>query len=581
MALDAGMLSFLLREINEQLGGGRVEKIYQPAKDEIQLMIRREGKTARLLINAGSACPRICITEVKSENPAKAPMFCMLLRKHFQGARFVEAVQVGFDRIACLQFEGTDEMGFFCKKHIIVEIMGKYANIIITDGENKILSLLRQIDFSQNLARQLFPGMHYTAPAQQDRRNPLKTDKALFQTLAESCGGEHSAQRFIMTTFAGISPLIAREIVYRCAQNTDASMEMCGEGFANTFCDVMDRIRQGRGEPVLALDTGNMPVEFGFLPLTQYENVLQLSVCGSFGNLLDRYYSEKSRNEKLRQRAADLLRITSGASARIAKKIAVQTEELSRVQEGEKYRLWGDLITANIYKMQRGATTVNLENYMDGTTVEIPLDSRLTPAQNAQRYYKKYTKSKSARVHLKEQLETAEKESVYIQSVQDALSRAETEKELEEIRSELYHSGYASRMKHYTEKKQSAPSYIRFRTSGGYSVLCGKNNAANDYLTFQHANKSDWWFHAKNTPGSHVILECAGMPEPPAQDFTEAATIAAVYSKAGEGAIAEVDYTLVKHVKKPAGAKPGFVIYHTNWSASVVPDRELTANLRV
>ena len=333
--------------------------------------------------------------------------------------------------------------------------------------------------------------------------------------------------------------------------------------------------------PVLALDTGNMPVEFGFLPLTQYENVLQLSVCGSFGNLLDRYYSEKSRNEKLRQRAADLLRITSGASARIAKKIAVQTEELSRVQEGEKYRLWGDLITANIYKMQRGATTVNLENYMDGTTVEIPLDSRLTPAQNAQRYYKKYTKSKSARVHLKEQLETAEKESVYIQSVQDALSRAETEKELEEIRSELYHSGYASRMKHYTEKKQSAPSYIRFRTSGGYSVLCGKNNAANDYLTFQHANKSDWWFHAKNTPGSHVILECAGMPEPPAQDFTEAATIAAVYSKAGEGAMAEVDYTLVKHVKKPAGAKPGFVIYHTNWSASVVPDRELTANLRV
>jgi len=581
VALDAGMLSFLLREINEQLGGGRVEKIYQPAKDEIQLMIRKEGKTSRLLINAGSACPRIGITEVKSENPAKAPMFCMLLRKHFQGARFIEAVQIGFDRIACLQFEGTDEMGFSCKKHIIVEIMGKYANIIITDGDNKILSLLRQIDFSQNLSRQLFPGMHYMAPVQQDRRNPLETDKALFQTLAESCDRECSAQRFIMTTFAGISPLVAREIVYRCAKDTDASMEMCAKSLADAFCDVMDRVRLGRGEPVLALDSENMPVAFGFLPLTQYENALHLSACGSFGNLLDRFYSEKSRNEKLRQRAADLLRITSAASSRIAKKIAVQTEELNRVQEGEKYRLWGDLITANIYKMQRGAATVNLENYMDGTIVEIPLDSRLTPAQNAQRYYKKYTKSKSARVHLKEQMEAAEKESVYIQSVQDALSRAETEKELEEIRRELYHSGYASRMKHYTEKKQSAPSYIRFRTSGGYSVLCGKNNAANDYLTFQHANKGDWWFHAKNTPGSHVILECAGMPEPPAQDFTEAAVIAAVYSKAGEGAMAEVDYTQVKHVKKPAGAKPGFVIYHTNWSASVVPDRELIAALRI
>jgi len=581
MALDAGMLSFLLFEINEQLGGGRVEKIYQPAKDEIQLMIRKEGKTSRLLMNAGSACPRICITEVKSENPAKAPMFCMLLRKHFQGARFIEAVQIGFDRIARLQFEGTDEMGFSCRKHIIVEIMGKYANIIVTDGNDKILSLLRQIDFSQNLSRQLFPGMHYAAPVQQDRQNPLALDKALFQTLAESCGRGRSAQQFIMTTFAGISPLVAREIVYRCAKDTDASMEKCVESLADAFCDVMDRIRLGKGEPVLALDSENTPVAFGFLPLTQYENALHLSACGSFGNLLDRFYSEKSKKEKLRQRAADLLRITSAASTRISKKIAVQTEELNRVQEGEKYRLWGDLITANIYKMQRGATTVNLENYMDGTTVEIPLDSRLTPAQNAQRYYKKYTKSKSARVHLAEQMEAAERESIYIQSVQDALSRAETEKELEEIRRELYHSGYASRMKHYTEKKQSAPSYIRFRTSGGYSVLCGKNNAANDYLTFQHANKGDWWFHAKNTPGSHVILECAGMPEPPAQDFTEAAAIAAVHSKAGEGAIAEVDYTQVKHVKKPAGAKPGFVIYHTNWSASVVPDRELVDALRV
>ncbi len=581
MALDAGMLSFLLGEINQQLGGGRIEKIYQPAKDEIILVVRKEGKTSRLLINAGSACPRICITEEKSENPAKAPMFCMLLRKHFQGARFVHAVQHGFDRIAQLRFEGTDEMGFSCVKHIIVEIMGKYANIIVTDGEDKILSLLRQVDFSQNLSRQLFVGMRYTAPVQQDRQNPLDADKALFCSLVDSADRETSAQRFIMTTFAGISPLVAREIVYRCAKSTDATIGMCGDRLADVFCNVMDLVRQGTGEPVLAKDSENVPAAFGFLPLTQYENILQLSVCKSFGALLDRYYNEKSRNEKLRQRGADLLRITSQASARIAKKIAIQTEELERVQEGEKYRLWGDLITANIYKMQRGAASVKLENYMNGAMVEIPLDSRLTPAQNAQRYYKKYTKSKSARVHLQEQMEAAEKESIYIQSVQDALSRAETEKELEEIRRELYHSGYASRMKHYTEKKQIAPSYIRFRTSGGYSVLCGKNNAANDYLTFQHANKGDWWFHAKNTPGSHVILECASMPEPPAQDFTEAAVIAAVYSKAGDGATAQVDYTQVRHIKKPAGAKPGFVIYHTNWSAAVTPDRALAASLRI
>lgn len=580
MALDAGMLSFILGEINEKLLGGRVEKVYQPAKDEIVLVIRKEGETYRLLINAGSTCPRIGITGVKSENPAKAPMFCMLLRKHFQGARLVAAEQYGFDRIARLRFEGADEMGFSCEKWIFVEIMGKYANIIITDEHEKILGLLRQVDFSQNLSRQLFVGMRYAVP-QQNRINPLEVDRDSFNMLAAACDPDRPAQRFIMTTFAGISPLVAREIAYRCGGNTEASMTDCSAALTDTFFTVMDKIRQRTGVPVLVLDPRTGPVEYSFLSLTQYGTSEEQCTCESFGTLLDRYYSEKSRNEKLRQRGADLLRIVSQTSAKITRKIAVQKEELEQVQKGETYRLWGDLITANIYRMQRGAASVTLENYMNGTDVEIPLDSRLTPAQNAQKYYKKYAKSKSAAVHLQEQIAAAQQELSYIQSVQDALSRAETEKELGEIRKELYHSGYASKMKHYIEKKQSTPSFIRFKTSGGYSVLCGKNNVANDYLTFQHAAKSDWWFHAKNTPGSHVILECAGMPEPPAQDFTEAATIAAVYSKSGEGAAAQVDYTLVKHVKKPAGAKPGFVIYHTNWSAAVVPDQNLVAALRV
>lgn len=580
MALDAGMLSFILGEINEQLIGGRVDKVYQPAKDEIVLIIRKEGETFRLLINAGSACPRIGITTEKSENPAKAPMFCMLLRKHFQGARLVIAEQQGFDRIARLRFEGTDEMGFACEKCILVEIMGKYANIIITDGEDKILSLLRQVDFSQNLSRQLFVGMRYFAP-QQGRINPLEIDRDSFLALASDWERDGSAQRFIMNTFSGISPLVAREIVYRCAGNTEAPMKECAAALVDIFFAVMDQIRQKNGTPVMMLDQHSGPVEYSFLPLTQYGDFVTQCICESYGALLDRYYSEKSRNEKLRQRAADLLRIVSQTSSRIIKKIAVQKDEMGQVEKGETYRLWGDLITANIYRMQRGAVSAELENYMDGTTVKIPLDSRLTPAQNAQKYYKKYSKSKSAAIHLQEQIAAAQQELSYIQSVQDALSRAETEKELGEIRKELYHSGYASKMKYYTEKKQGTPSFIRFKTSGGYSVLCGKNNAANDYLTFQHATKGDWWFHAKNTPGSHVILECSGMPEPPAQDFTEAATIAAVYSKAGDGAAAQVDYTLVRYVKKPAGAKPGFVIYHTNWSAVVVPNRELVATLRV
>lgn len=579
MAFDAGMLSFVLSEINGKMANGKVEKIYQPAKDELVFLIRNFGNTERLLINAGSRCPRINITNTKAENPAKAPMLCMLLRKHLQGALLKGAEQLGFERAARLSFDAFDDMGFRCEKHIIVEMMGKYSNVILTDGDDKIISVLRQIDFSQSLKRQLLPGMIYEAPPGQDKHDPMCMDEDSFNRLAAACEGDRLCERFIMSTFSGISPLVAREIATISGGSPSATVDECADTLTSNFFTVIRNIVNSDGVPVILYDKSGLPKEYCFMPITQYGGEYTVKVCGSFGEMLDLYFETKSRDEKISQKASDVLKIITAAKTRLLKKQDIQLHELSLCDEGETYRLYGDLITANIYRLKRGMDSCILDNYMDGTQVEISLDTRLTPAQNAQRYYKKYAKSKSAREHLTKQIELSKQELKYIESVGDALSRAETEKDLNEIRSELYHSGYASKMKQYTEKKQAKPSYLTFRTTNGYTVLCGKNNTANDWLTFKHAEKGDWWFHAKNMPGSHVIMECAGLPEPPAEDFTEACMIAAVHSKAGDGAFAEVDYTYVKHVKKPPSAKPGFVIYHTNWSASVAVDKKIVEKL--
>jgi len=581
MAFDAGMLSFVLNEINNKIQGGKVEKIYQPAKDELVFVIRNFGTSERLLINAGSRCPRINITNTKSENPQKAPMLCMLLRKHLQGAVFKGAEQLGFERAAKLSFDAFDDMGFRCEKHIIVEMMGKYSNIVLTDGESKILTVLRQVDFTQSLRRQLLPGMIYEAPPAQDKTDPMTVDTDMFKRLAGDSDGDRPCEKFIMSTFSGISPLVAREIATMSGGYSGATLNECAQKLTDVFFAVIRSIITADGKPVILYDKQGIPKEYCFMTIKQYGDEYFLREFSGFGEMLDAFFAEKSRDEKISQKASDILKILNAADTRLLKKLQLQQAELEDCAKGDEFRLYGDLITANIYRLKRGQTGCILDNYMDGSQVEIPLDSRLTPAQNAQKYYKKYQKAKSAKEHLTEQIEICRNEIGYIATVKDSLSRAETEKDLSEIRSELYHSGYASKMKNYTEKKQSKPSYLTFKTTNGYTVLCGKNNTANDWLTFKHADKGDWWFHAKNMPGSHVIMECAGLPEPPAEDFTEACIIAAVHSKAGEGAFAEVDYTRVKQVKKPPSAKPGFVIYHTNWSASVPVNKSVAEKLQV
>ncbi len=583
MAFDAGMLACTLAEIRKTALGARIEKVYQPERDEILLQMRSFAGGRRLLINAGSGNPRIGFCEIPKENPQNPPMFCMLLRKYLQGAKLSEITQVSFDRIVCLGFDTRDEMGFECRRYLIAELMGKYSNLIFADGEKKIITALRTTDFSFDSVRQLLPGMTYAPPATQNKENPLTLTEERFQMLFSEAPIERSCDKFLVGAFLGMSPVVAREITYRATGHTDTPLQYCfADDVFRELSAVFERVRAESFEPCLILD-GETPVEYSFLPLTQYTS-LECRPFASAGKLLDAWFGARDRQTRVHQRAADILRLVTNAEARIRRKLEAQRAELAECERGNDYKKMGDLITANIYRLSRGDSVAEFEDYEsmreDGSfdTVRVELDSRLTPAANAQRYYKKYNKAKTAKIELTKQLELGENELSYLYSVFEALRCAETPADLSEIRDELYRSGYASRMKTYTAHKAHNPVVMQFTTPDGMRVLCGKNNVQNEYITHRLAEKHDYWFHAKSVPGSHVLLVTEGR-EPTDLDFTTAAEIAAYYSKA-EGANIAVDYTLAKHVKKAAGGKPGMVIYHTNWTAYVTPNGDKIAALR-
>ena len=576
MAFDAGMLSCVLHEIKEESLGARVEKVYQPERDEIILQIRSKSGGRRLLINAGSNNPRIGFTTVPKENPQNPPMLCMLLRKHLQGAKLCSVEQFGFERAAILGFETRDEMGYECVKYLIAELMGKYSNLIFADGDMRIITAMKVIDFSTSSLRQVLPGMKYELPPKQDKADPTATDEAEFMHLISESPAERGCDKFILGSYLGISAAVAREVAYSATGAVDTPLSSCSPRVLwGKFSELIERIKSNDYSPTLVLD-GDQPIEYAFCDLKQYSGLTAKKV-ESPSELLDLFFDSRDKEQRVKQRASDVQKLLFNAHARLIKKIELQEGELAECAHGEEYKKMGDLITANIYMLKRGMKEASLPDYdnmgEDGSLpyVTVELDERLSPAANAQRLYKKYNKSKNAKIELTKQIELAKDELDYINSVLDSLDKAESPADLAEIRDELYRAGYASKMKGYTAHKQSAPTVAKFLTSGGYTVLCGKNNIQNEYITFKLASKTDYWFHAKNAPGSHVVMICNG-EEPPAEDFTEAAEIAAYHSKAYGGQSVEVDYTFIRHVKKPPSSKPGFVIYHTNWSALVTPN---------
>jgi predicted ribosome quality control (RQC) complex YloA/Tae2 family protein len=595
MAFDAGMLACTVHEIRTVALGGRIEKVMQPERDEVILQIRSFEGGKRLLINAGSN-PRIGFTELTKENPAQAPMFCMLLRKHLTGAKLTDIRQMGFERAVTLSFDTRDEMGFPCNRYLIAEVMGKYSNLIFAgdacpdapDGRMRILSALKTVDFSTSSQRQILPGMLYELPPAQGKENPLEATPESMAALYAGESPDRPLDKFILSHYCGLSAAVAREMVFLATRHTDTPVR-CADADVlwKGFDAVVRRIRQADYAPTLICD-GSNPVEYAFCPLTQYTAPLESRPFDSAGKLLDAWFETRDRETRIHQRAADILRLLTHAEARIKKKLEAQRTELADCDKADTYRKYGDLITANMYALTRGMQRAELTDYENwqedaGTygTAVIDLDERLTPSANAQRYYKKYAKARNAKVELTKQIQRGQEELTYIYTIFDALTHAETAADLSEIRDELYRSGYASRMKGYTApRKQPAPAYARFRTSGGFTVLCGKNNVQNEYITHKLAEKNDYWFHAKGVPGSHVVLVTGGQ-EPGDQDFTQAAAIAAQYSKAAGGNLVPVDYLLARNVRKVPGAKPGFVVYHTNWTAYVTPDPEAVAALRV
>ena len=583
MAFDAGMLACTLSEIRKAALGARIEKVYQPERDEIILLMRSFEGGKRLLINAGSNNPRIGFTASQKENPQNPPMLCMLLRKYLQGAKLVEVSQADFDRVAFLGFDTRDEMGFECRRYLIAELMGKYSNLIFADGDKKIITAMRTADLSLDSARPLLPGMIYSLPPAQDKKNPLHVSKEEFLTLYSDFPRERPCDKCLMSAFSGIAPVVAREIVFRATGHTDTPVGYCFyEDVERELFSVIRSIADESFSPTMILKDGK-PVEYSFFELLQYGDC-QAKSFDSVGAMLDGYFETRDNVHRVQQRASDILRLLTNAEARIKKKLELQRAELKDCEKGAEYKKWGDLITANIYRLSRGDTSAEFDDYEsmreDGSydTVRVELDSRLSPSANAQRYYKRYNKAKNAKIELSKQIELGEAELAYVYTVFEALSRAETPTDLLEIRDELYRSGYASKMKSYSAHKSHAPTVMQFESAGGMRVLCGKNNVQNEYITHKLAEKHDYWFHAKQTAGSHVLLVTEGK-EPTDADFTTAAEIAAYYSKA-DGANVAVDYTLAKNVKKPSGARPGLVIYHTNWTAYVTPNGEKIASMR-
>ena len=572
MAFDACMMRAVLSEIRTGFPDARIEKVLQPQNDEIDLVIHSGKISRRLVLNAGPNAPRIQLSDIAKENPLKAPMFCMLLRKHILGGRITDIRQRGFDRIAEFVICAYDDMGFPTEKKLICEIMGKYANIILLDSDEKIIAALKVIDFAASTVRQVLPGLRYQIPRAPDKISPLEATREDFIRHYDAFSKERTVERLITESYSGIATQIAHELTFRATGAIDTPLaEASLDSLIEVFFAWQRLLLDECYVPTTAYSADSHPQDYSYMPITYLGASVKYESFDSFAALFDKYFAEKDRQERIRQRAHDLITLLSNAEARTERKLAIQRESLLESAKGESYKRYGDLITANIYRIQRGAPSVVVTDYYDESCpeVEIALDTRLSPSQNAQRMYKQYNKCKTAREVLTEQIRIWERELVYLETVRDFLDRAESEQDLTEIREELYRAGYSSKMKDYKPQRALKSSPTRLKTSGGYTVLVGRNNMQNDNLTMRVADKDDIWFHVKDIPGSHVILQSLG-EEPSERDYTEAASIAAYYSKAKGDSVA-VDYTRVKNIRKPSGSKPGFVTYKTNYTAFVDP----------
>ena len=576
MPLDAVCLSALVAELQSRVVGNKIDKIQQPARDQVVLTLRR----GRLLLCANPNQPRLHMTELLRDNPAQPPMFCMLLRKYLQGGVVTALEQAPLERVVTLTIRAADELGEAEDYRLILELMGRRANLILCRADGHIVDCLRRLDLESSPQRQVLPGLYYRLPPAPEKRSPLETEEADFRAAYAACPEGAPLDRWLVDTFIALSPLVAREIVCRALGDAAAVRSGGPEELWVSFRRWQEYVREQRFTPVV-IEREGKELDFTYFPARQYDGWAESRSVESFSALLDAFYEQREQADRVRQRGQDLVKAATNARDRVRRKLAAQEQEYARTLDRDRLRLWGELITANLYRMERGQTRLVAQNYYeDGCPeVEIPLDPRLTPQANAARYFKQYTKARTAEQVLSEQLDRGRTELTYLESVLQELQQAESEQDFLEIRAELESGGYlrsGSRKK--TVKRPSRPR--EFRSSAGLRILVGRSNAQNDELTGRIARRGDIWLHTQKIHGSHVIL-CTDGAEPDERSLWEAASLAAWYSQARESTRVSVDYTPARFVKKPAGSRPGMVVYTTYQTMVVDPDRDLAKALAV
>lgn len=592
MALDGALLRQIKHELEGCLIGSRVDKIHQFSREEMVFVLRlREpaadgARSAKLYLSAGADSPRLHLTSSSFENPKSPPMFCMLMRKHLGSAKLLEIRQVGLDRILHLIFETRNEMGDLIELTVAIEIMGRHSNIILIDENGRVIDSIKRIDDTMSSVRPILPGVRYTLPPAQDKLDLItSTPEQIEQRLIE--GKDTPLSKALLAAVQGVSPIVCREVAnYVFVGDDRVISEMTPDHFDRLrffLSRVILMARDYTGTPTSVIDSCKKPMDFSFLDIHQYGGSMFTRTYDSYSQLLDDFYTQRDNIQRMHHRSSDLLKVLANTADRIARKLSLQQKELADCSDRETWKIYGDLISANLYSIQKGDRTARLINFYDEAQSEvvIPLDPRKTPVQNAQKYYGEYRKADTAEKKLRELIEEGQQEAVYIDSVFDALTRAQTNDELTAIRAELAEQGYL-RKKGSAAKKGKEPKLApkRYRSDDGFTILVGRNNVQNDQLTLKEARGRDYWFHTKNIPGSHTIVVSDGQ-EVPDSTLHQAAILAAVNSKAAESSQVPVDYTLIKNVKKPRGAKPGMVIYVSYQTAYVTPDLELEKRLAI
>lgn len=550
MALDGIFLHHIKNEISAFAVGARVEKIHQPSKEELVFSLRSREGAKKMLVSARADSARIHFTEFPPENPAKPPMLCMLFRKHLLSAKITDIEQDGLERILTIGFDSTNELGDPVHFSLIVEIMGRYSNVILVDENGIVVDALKRVDEEKSQVRTILPGEKYVSPPAQDKMNIFDDDETLIENrIRES---RKTLPKAFQDAVMGVSPIVCREY------ENGAPLSV---------------IKQYAKNPEFSVVVTDKPFDFSFMPINQYGSLASLKEFDSPSALLDYFFYEKVRIDRIRQRSAELFKTLQNLQERAVRKAANREKELEECKDKETYRIFGDLIISNQYALKKGAPYYDLQNYYDeNKIVRIPADVTLSPAQNAQKYYKEYRKKQIAETKLTDFIAQARQEAEYLDSVIDSLSRAETDSEISAIRTELAETGFLKR-KSFKSKNEKALKPMEYESTEGFKIFVGRNNVMNDKLTLKTAKNYDLWFHVKDTAGSHVLVQNDG------REFTdkvirEAALLASYNSKAGHSSNVPVDYTIIKNVKKPAGAKPGMVIYDDYKTEFVTPNME-------